>query len=61
MTCCMCADPHTGGTPIIDGESFCRHLEMWLKTPEDIQLREWTRRVLYGTTEHGVRAVVFHV
>jgi hypothetical protein len=44
----MCNRPATASTAIVDGESFavCRsHLRLWQRTPEDISLRDWCRRI----------------
>lgn len=55
-TCCMCDEDATATTAVVDGESFqvCRtHLLMWQRTPEDINLRDWCRRVTTFGIEIG--------
>lgn len=56
MTCCMCETEATAFTPIIDGEWYAvcaDHLSLWRRTPENISLREWCRRITTFRPPYG--------
>jgi hypothetical protein len=60
MQCDLCGATATAGTAFVDGESFAvcdEHLKLWQRTPEDISLRAWCRRVLSPRAPDGTRQI----
>lgn len=59
MECCMCWRQAKASTTVVNGEYFgvCRlHFNLWVKTPEEIGLRAWCRRITSPVLD-GVRPI----